>query len=421
MNREEKCRSCGGLGLVPLDSFGSMPLANALLTQNQLGEPEACYPLDLTLCPHCTLVQIAQTVAPEKLFREYAYLSSCSETMLNHAKALVNRVIAMQDLNANSLVVEIASNDGYLLQYYKAAQIPVLGIEPAVNVARIALEERQIPSISQFFSDVLARQLQRDGVEADIIHAHNVLAHVADLNGVVSGLSTLMKKTGIAVIEVPYVKDMVDQCAFDTIYHEHLCYFSLTALVALFCRHDLQVTDVEQVGIHGGSLRLYVRHQAVSVSASSTVESMLRQEKELGIGEPGLYKTLTNRVVEIGHRLGQLLEQLKSEGSRIAAYGASAKGTMLLNFCRIGRETIDYVVDRNPIKQGLYTPGTHLSIYPPEKLLEDLPEYTLLLTWNFADEILKQQAEYSQRGGRFISPIPEPRILEPRSSLEGGN
>jgi SAM-dependent methyltransferase len=398
-----------------------MPLANALLTQNQLGEPEACYPLDLTLCPHCTLVQIAQTVAPEKLFREYAYLSSCSETMLNHAKALVNRVIAMQDLNANSLVVEIASNDGYLLQYYRAAQIPVLGIEPAVNVARIALEERQIPSISQFFSDVLARQLQRDGVEADIIHAHNVLAHVADLNGVVSGLSTLMKKTGIAVIEVPYVKDMVDQCAFDTIYHEHLCYFSLTALVALFCRHDLQVTDVEQVGIHGGSLRLYVRHRAVSVSASSTVERMLRQEKELGIGEPGFYKTLTNRVVEIGHRLGQLLKQLKSEGSRIAAYGASAKGTMLLNFFRIGRETIDYVVDRNPIKQGLYTPGTHLSIYPPEKLLEDLPEYTLLLTWNFADEILKQQAEYRQRGGRFISPIPEPRILEPRSSLEGGN
>src|SRR6266404_6481620 len=282
------CRSCGHCGLENVLSLGRTPLANALLTADQITRPEESYPLDLAFCPNCSLVQITETVSPEKLFREYLYLSSFSDTMLLHAEEIVTRMVRSRGLGSVHLVVEVASNDGYLLQYYKRAGVPVLGIEPAANIARIAEQERGIPTLCEFFGEKLAMQLRQQGRTADVIHAHNVLAHVADLNGVVRGFKTLLKETGLAVLEVPYVRDMVDQCAFDTVYHEHLCYFSLTALDRLFARHGLIICDVERLSIHGGTLRLYVTHENRRADGCSyPVTQMLAEEASQGVGDPG--------------------------------------------------------------------------------------------------------------------------------------
>src|SRR6266404_2926224 len=389
MNRAGECRSCSGTGLINVLSLGCLPLANSLLTAEQLAEPEETYPLSLVFCPRCTLVQITETVPPEKLFRDYVYLSSFSDTVLRHVQGLTERMVASQRLSAASLVIEVASNDGYLLQYYKRAGIPVLGIEPAANIARIAEEERGIPTLCEFFGEKLAIHLRRQGRAADVIHAHNVLAHVPDLNGVVRGFKTLLKETGLAVLEVPYVRDMVDQCAFDTVYHEHLCYFSLTALDRLFARHGLIICDVEGLSIHGGTLRLYVTHENRRADGCSyPVTQMLAEEASQGVGDPGFYLGFGARVKGLRDRLVTLLHDLKSQGSRIAVYGASAKGSTLLNYFQIGRETLDYVVDRSTYKQGRYMPGVHLPICSPARLLEEMPDYVLLLTWNFADEIM---------------------------------
>ena len=410
------CRSCGAGRLEMILSLGRTPLANSLLTVQQLSRPEETYPLDLVFCPACTLVQIPQTVPPEKLFREYLYFSSFSDTMLNHAQTLAERMTKARALDGQSLVVEIASNDGYLLQYYKRAGVRVLGIEPAVNIARVAREERGITTLSEFFGAGLAARLKADGNLADVVHAHNVLAHVADLNGFVSGLQLLLKDDGVAIIEVPYVKEMIDHCEFDTIYHEHLCYFSLTALDQLFRKHGLLIGDVEVLPIHGGSLRLFVQQKAAGPTednqeSSSRVSQMLAEEEQWGVGKAGFYQSFATKVDSLRSKLVQMLADLKAGGKGIAAYGASAKGSTLLNYFGIGRETIDFVADRSPIKQGLYTPGAHLPIYGPEKLLEAMPDYVLLLTWNFAGEILAQQAEYRHRGGHFIIPIPEVTVV----------
>jgi SAM-dependent methyltransferase len=404
------CRSCGANNLAPILSLGDTPLANALLNEDQLGQPEATYPLDLVLCTACSLVQITATVPAEELFGEYLYFSSFSDTMLRHASSLVERMVAERRLGGANRVVEIASNDGYLLQYYKKAGVEVLGVEPARNIARVA-REKGIPTVCEFFSAEVAVRLASEGKRADVIHAHNVLAHVSDLNGVVRGLATLLAPGGVAIVEAPYVKELIDRTEFDTIYHEHLCYFSLTALDSLFRRHALSITNVENVAIHGGTLRIFATPSRENVPVAGAVTALLAEETAWGVGTQASYREFSDNVKGIRLQLRSVLGGLKDSGRTVAAYGASAKGSTLLNYAGIGGETLDFVADRSTVKQGRYTPGTHLPIYPAERLLEAMPDYVLLLTWNFADEILEQQSEYRARGGKFVIPIPDVRLV----------
>jgi SAM-dependent methyltransferase len=329
--------------------------------------------------------------------------------MLRHAQALARQMTASRRLSGNSLVIEAASNDGYLLQYYREADVPVLGVEPAQNVAKVARSRRRIPTVVDFFGEELARRLRSDGRRADVFHAHNVLAHVPDLGGFVRGIREVLKDDGVAVIEVPYVRDLVDQCEFDTIYHEHLSYFSLTSLDHLFARHGLRIQDALRIPIHGGSIRLMVGKEP-GPEPSTRVAALLSEEADAGLDRIDYYRDFAAQVTKLKTELRGLLTKLRKDGKRLAAYGASAKGSTLLNCFGIGRDLLDFVVDRSTVKQGRYTPGSRLPIHAPETLLERMPDHVLLLTWNFADEILEQQAEYRRRGGKFIQFVPRLKV-----------
>lgn len=404
------CRACGGVRNRRVLSLGNLPLANGLLDAVQLAAlEEPTYPLELVFCESCSLAQITETVPPPELFREYVYFSSFSDAAVEHARALVERIIHERSLDSWSLAAEIASNDGYLLQHYVCRGILVLGIEPALNVGAIA-ERRGVRTVPEFFGTTLARRLVSEGLQADVIHANNVLAHVPDLADFVEGIRVLLKRGGLAVIEVPYVRDMVDRLEFDTIYHEHLSYFSLTALDRVFRDQRLLITDVERLAIHGGSLRLFVSHEEVRIR-NERVARLLSEELRLGLVDGRTYSDFGERVQRLRDQLRAFLAELRQSGKRLAGYGASAKGATLLNYCGLGRETLDFIADRSTRKQGLFTPGSHLPIVDPEQLIAEQPDYVLLLTWNFADEILAQQTEYRRRGGRFIIPVPSPRVM----------
>ncbi|MBX9689603.1 MAG: class I SAM-dependent methyltransferase [Candidatus Obscuribacterales bacterium] len=405
---ETSCRICAGKNLKAVLSLGSTPLANSLLKDLKDADKEQRFPLELVYCKDCSLVQITETVDPEILFSNYLYCSSFADTTLKSAEELVGKLIEKRGLKDKAaLAAEIASNDGYLLQYYRNAGIDVLGIEPAQNIAAMA-EAKGIKTLCRFFSSKVAEELAAEGTRADIIHANNVLAHVADLNGLVEGIHTFLKDDGLAVIEAPYLKPMLDHTEFDTIYHEHLCYFSLTALNKLFSSKQLYINEVEQLKIHGGSLRLFIEKLE---NRQPSYTQLLQQEAADGIFENSYYESFANKVEDLKANLLKLLAELKAEKKRIAVYGASAKGSTLLNYFGIGKDLVEYVVDRSTVKQGLYTAGTHLPIFAPEKLLTDKPDYVVLLTWNFADEILEQQSAYRQAGGKFIIPIPSLQVL----------
>ncbi len=347
------------------------------------------------MCSACSLVQIKETVPPELLFRNYLYFTSFSETMLEHARRTSRSIVTDRHLDSSSLVIEVASNDGYLLQYYREQEIPVLGIEPAKNVAAVAIE-KGINTVTEFFNAQLAASLVSEGMQADVIHANNVLAHVADLHGFVSGISTLLKPEGIAMVEVPYLKDMIDGTEFDTIYHEHLCYYSLTSLNILFRQHELFIVDVKRIPLHGGSLQLTISKLD---QPGAAVIALLDSESQWGMTGLPFYRDFAERIENLRVQLIKLLKSIKAEGKTIAAYGASAKGSTLLNCFQIGSEYLDFIVDRSSAKQGFYSPGTHLPILAPEVLTEVMPDYLLLLTWNFAEEIMKQQQQYRSNGG----------------------
>jgi SAM-dependent methyltransferase len=403
------CRICGTDSLVSVLDFGSVPLANALRDEAGLLREEKKYPLHLFRCTTCSLLQISETVPAETLFRHYMYHSSFSDAFLQHCKHLAEETIASYQLTKDSLVIDIASNDGYLLQYYKEHNIRILGIEPATNIVTVA-RKKGIETLNEFFTADVAASLKKDGCQADIIHAHNVLPHVQNQRDFMQGVSTLLKPQGVAILEFAYAIDTINKTEFDQVYHEHMCYFSLTAFQVLAELEGLEIIDVHTLSIHGGSLRVTVAYKGAHV-AHGAVAELLANETAWGVREARPYDQFRVRALALREELTSLLRRLKSQGKSIAAYGASAKGSTLLGFCSIGSDTLDFIVDRSTVKQGYFAPGTHLEIFPVEKLLSRQPDYTLLLTWNFAEEILEQQKEYRARDGKFIVPVPEVQII----------
>jgi SAM-dependent methyltransferase len=386
------------------------PLCESYLTAEQLNRMEPFYPLHVYVCEKCFLVQVQEYVSPEGIFTEYAYFSSYSDSWLAHMKAYADMITARLGLGRESRVVELGSNDGYLLQYFVAKGIPVLGVEPARNVAETAVA-RGVPTVVKLFGRQAARELAAEGVQADLVCGANVLAQVPDVNDFVGGVKLLLKPGGVVTVEFPHLMRLMDENQFDTIYHEHFSYFSFLTAERIFAMHGLTLFDVEELPTHGGSLRIYARHaNDASRPVSERATKLRAREESAGLERLETYASFTEQVHETKRRLLEFLIAARRKGKRIAGYGAPGKGNTLLNYCGIRTDFVEYTVDRNPYKHGRFLPGTHIPIYPPEKIHETRPDYVLILPWNLKDEIMEQSAYIRGWGGQFVVPIPDVKV-----------
>jgi hypothetical protein len=411
MTENPLCRMCGAELRCTFVDLGKSPLCESFLVAEQLDQVERFYPLHVRICGECLLVQLEAYVPANEIFTEYAYFSAYSDSWVRHAEAYTEMIVDRVGLTADSLVLEIASNDGYLLQHFVQRGIPTLGVDPAVNVAPAALA-RGVPTIVDFFDSALAQQFRREGRQPNLIVANNVLAQVPELNDFVAGMEIALAEHGVVTVEVPHVVRLVDGLQFDTIYHEHYSYFSLTTLVRLFASHGLDVFDVEELASHGGSLRVYAKRLGDDAHvATGSVEALLATESNGGYDRIDGYQDFARRVIETKWALLELLIDLRRAGNSIVGYGAPGKGNTLLNYCAIRADLLDYTVDRNPNKQGRYLPGTHIPIYAPSKIEETHPAYVLVLPWNLKQEIMGQLSHIQEWGGQLIVPIPNPEIV----------
>lgn len=404
------CRFCGKSLQHTFIDLGMSPLCESYVSADQLNQMEPFYPLHVRVCGYCFLVQLEEYVSAESIFTDYAYFSSYSETWLAHAKNYVERMTDRFGLNASSLVVEIASNDGYLLQYFVSRKIPVLGIEPAANVASVAVQNG-VPTLVKFFGQNTARELVAQGIQADLMLGNNVLAQVPDLNDFVAGMEILLAPSGVITVEFPHLMRLMEENQFDTIYHEHFSYFSFLTAERIFATHALTLFDVEELRTHGGSLRIYACHaEDKSKVVSPRVEELRAREEAAGFTRLDRYQSFTEQVKETKRELLEFLIQSKRAGKQIVGYGAPGKGNTLLNFCGIRTDFLDYTVDRSPHKQGKFLPGTHIPIHSPDRIRETRPDYVLILPWNLKEEIMQQNAYIREWGGRFVVPIPKVKL-----------
>lgn len=410
-----ECRFCSAPLETSMVDLGVSPLCESFLRADQLDAMEPHYPLAVLVCSNCYLAQLGQYVSVEDIFHEYAYFSSYSTSWVEHARRYVHEIAQRRKLSKDSLVVELASNDGYLLQHFLPLGIPVLGVEPAANVAEVA-KGKGIPTRVDFFGVRLARQLVAEGKRADLIAGNNVLAQVPDLNDFVGGISILLAADGIVTLEFPHLLKLIEERQFDTIYHEHFSYFSLVSIAKIAERHGLKVVDVDEIPTHGGSLRVYLQHEKADVSVSPRVGDLIQREIEFGLTRMETYTGFEMAVRNLKQELLLLLARLKQEGKSIVGYGAPGKGNTLLNYCGIGPDMIDFTVDRNPYKHGRFTPGRRLPIFPPEALNAAKPDYVFILPWNLKTEIMAQLSFIADWGGKFIVPVPKPVIVDPKES-----
>lgn len=404
------CRGCGGTRLERFLGLGAQPLANAFLRDSADFAGEPFFPLNVWFCPDCTLVQLVDVIDPEVLFRDYIYVTGTSTTIATHNDAYADTVTDLLGLGADDLVVEVASNDGSLLSRFADRGIRTLGVEPAVNIAELA-RASGIETVNEFFNLGTALALRERYGRAGAVIGNNVLAHVDGTRDFLAGFRALLADDGLAIVEVPYVGDLIDRLEYDTVYHEHLCYFSITALARLCDEVGLRITRVDHVPVHGGSIRMYATPASTSAGHAPEVNDLMARERDRGLTSAATYRAFARAVERTRSELLTLLRGLREDGRTVAAYGAPAKGNTLLNYCGIGPDLVEYTVDRNPLKVGRFTPGMHLPVLPVETLLERRPDYVLILAWNFADEIMEQQRAYHDAGGRFILPIPQPGIV----------
>lgn len=406
------CRTCGSKNLQLVLDLGKTALVNDFLKPEEVADYKISLPLRLVLCPDCSLVQLADTVDPKVLYSHYAYVTSTSMTMDAHLNKLVTHLLSVAGLGAGSKVLEIASNTGVLLKKFKEKGCNVLGVEPAGNIADVAIATA-IPTRKEFFNAATARKLQADWGAADLILGRHVFAHIDDLRDLVAGLEAISHPETLIAFEVPYLVDFFEHTEYDTVYHEHLSYISVRSIESLVQGSSFALSRVDRYPIHGGSILFQLRHRSSKVPVHPSVAQALQDEAQLRLADPATWTAFAQRVNHIRTELPALLRKLKAQGKRIIGYGASAKGNTLLNTCGLTTKELDYIIDNTPFKQNKVAPGSWLPVQPPEKLLQDQPDYALLLAWNFAPEIIKRETEFQRRGGRFILPIPEPKIVEP--------